>query len=88
MNDPKTITRSQYLQAFALYTMACKLQADVDRFEIEMNKVLDLSSPEFTGSRISDGIYSRPAESFDLILGYMDITVEPEGPAVSNGDRQ
>lgn len=84
MSEPKTITHSQYLQAFALYTMACRLQADVDRFEIEMNKVLGLDGPEFTGSRVSDGIYSRPPESFDLILGYVDITVEPP---VSNGER-
>lgn len=81
MSEPKAITHSQYLQAFALYTMACRLQADVDRFEIEMNKVLGL---EFTGSRVSDGIYSRPPESFDLILGYVNITVEPP---VTNGDR-
>jgi hypothetical protein len=78
MNEPKTITRSQYLQAFALYTMAVRLQADVDRFEVEVNKVLGLEPPEFTGSRVSDGIYSRPAESFDLVLSYVNITVEPE----------
>jgi len=78
MSDPKTITRSQYLQALALYTMASKCQTDVDRFEIEMNRVLGLEGPEFTGSRVSDGIYSRPQESFDLVLSYVEISVEPE----------
>lgn len=78
MNEPKTITRSEYLQALALYTMACKCQADAERFEIEMNKVLGLDGPEFTGSRVSDGIYSRPQESFDLVLSYVEIAVEPE----------
>lgn len=78
MNEPKTITRSEYLQALALYTMASKCQVDAERFEIEMNKVLGLEGPEFTGSRVSDGIYARPQESFDLILSYVKIAVEPE----------
>lgn len=78
MSEPKTITRSQYLQAFALYTMAANLQRDVDRFEIEMNKVLGLEEPEFTGSRVSDGIFASPQEPFDRVLSYVKITVEPE----------
>lgn len=77
MNEPKTITRSEYLQALALYTMASRLQHDVDRFNIEMNKILNLSGPEFSDSRISDGIYARPPEPFDLVLSYVNITVEP-----------
>lgn len=84
MSEPKTITRSEYLQAFALFTMALKLQKDVDRFEIEMNKILDLEGPQFTGSRVSDGFYSRPPEPFDLVLVYAGITVEDDAPAVPN----
>ena len=87
MSEPKTISRSQYLQALALYTMAALMQADVDRFEIEMNKVLGLEPPEFTGSRVSDGIYSRPPESFDLVLSYVNITVEPEASPVTSAER-
>lgn len=78
MTEPKTISRSTYLQALALYTMASRLQQDVDRFNIEMNKVLDLDGPTFSDSRLSDGIYARPTEPFDLILGYVNITVEPD----------
>lgn len=74
----KTITRSEYLQALALYTMACRLQADVERFDIEMNKILGLEGPTFTGSRVSDGIYRNPIEPFDLVLSYVEIAVEPE----------
>jgi hypothetical protein len=78
MTEPKTITRSQYLQALALYTMASRLQQDVDRFNTEMNKLLGLDAPRFQDSRISDGIYSRPSEPFDLVLSYENIAVEPE----------
>ena len=79
MNDEKRkISRGTYLQALALYTMASRLQADVDRFNTEMNKLLDLDAPTFSDSRISDGIYSRPSEPFDLVLDYSGIEVEAD----------
>lgn len=78
MSEPKTITRSEYLQALGLYTMACRLQQDVERYNIEMNKILGQDPPTFQDSRLSDGIYSRPPEPFDLVLGYAGITVQPE----------
>jgi hypothetical protein len=78
MSEPKTITRGEYLQALALYTMACRLQQDVERFNIEMNKILGLDAPAFQDSRFSDGIYARPPEPFDQVLGYSEITVAEE----------
>lgn len=78
MDEPKTISRTTYLQALGLYTMACRLQQDADRFNTELNKMLGLDAPTFTDSRVSDGIYSRPAEPFDLVLEYSKITVESE----------
>lgn len=73
----KTITRSEYLQAFALYTLAISVRQRLDDYEVEMNKILGLEAPCYTGSRVSDGFYSGPPEPFDLVLGYADIQVEP-----------
>ncbi len=87
----KTISRDDYLRALALYTMASRLQADVDRFDAEMNKVLGLHVEDgHLGSRMSDGIYSRPAENFDILLGYCDIEVAAEviPPPASHGESE
>lgn len=78
MSVQRTITRSEYLQALALYTMASRLQQDVERYNTEMNKILGQDPPTFSYSRLSDGIYSKPPEPFDLVLGYAEITVEPD----------
>ena len=74
----KTITRGEYLQALALYTIASRLQQDVDRFSVEMNKILGLDAPTFSDSVATDGIYQRPPEPFDLVLSRSDIEVEAE----------
>ena len=87
MSEPKTISRSTYLQALGLYTMASRLQQDVDRFNVEMNRMLGLDAPDFQDSLLSDGIYARPPGSFDHILQNCEITVEPEASTVPNGGR-
>jgi hypothetical protein len=76
MSEAKTITRSQYLQAMALYTMVRKRQQEVDAFNIEMNRILGLDAPTFQDSRVTDGTWKD--EPFDLVLGYVNIKVEPE----------
>jgi hypothetical protein len=85
MSEPRTITRSQYLQAMALYTMVRKRQQEVDAFNIEMNKILELDAPTFQDSRVTDGTWKD--EPFDLVLSYVNITVEPDTTAVPNGER-
>lgn len=68
----------------ALYTMVKKRQQEVDAFNIEMNKILGLDAPTFQDSRVTDGTWKN--EPFDLVLGYVNITVEPESPTVPNGE--
>jgi hypothetical protein len=68
------ISRTTYLQALALYTMASRKQAEAVAYEEELHKLLGLER----GSRIGDGIYSEPAEDFDQVLGYAKIQVAPE----------
>lgn len=76
MSEPKTITRGEYLQALALYTMMRKRQQEVDAFNIEMNRLLGLDAPTYQDSRVTDGTWKN--EPFDLVLSYVNITVEPD----------
>lgn len=72
MNEPKTISRDDYLKALGLFVMGQKLAADTDRFIAVLNKHLGLEE----GSRISDGVVCQ--EDFDTVLGYCKISVEPD----------
>lgn len=80
-DEPKrTISRDDYLKGLGLFTMGQKLAADTDRFIAVLSKHLGLEE----NSRVSDGVVCQ--EDFDTVLGYCGISVEPEAPAVPNGD--
>lgn len=78
-DEPKTISRDDYYKALGLFVMGQKLAADTDRFIAVLNKHLGLEE----NSRVSDGVICQ--EDFDTVLGYCDISVEPEASPVPNG---
>jgi hypothetical protein len=63
------ITRNEYLQALALFTLASQHMRKVEEFELAMNEVLKSD----TGSHASDALYCNT--SFDSALKSMGITV-------------
>lgn len=72
---PKTISRSTYLQALGLYTMAHHHNQKADEFGNELVRLLGFEGiNDGDAGHISDAVYGDRA--FDEALKLSDITVE------------
>lgn len=71
--ETKTITRSTYLQALGLFTLATTHMRRVDESREELMRLLGIED----NGHIDDEIYS-PQHGFDKALDLEGVKVEPE----------
>jgi hypothetical protein len=77
------LTRNEYLQAYALFTMANTLSRKAYEFEWAMNRIVRPGGREFGGGHLGDAIYATEAataEIFDEALKRTGIEVEESTP--------
>ena len=76
MSEQRHIDNQTYYHAMALYILARRKQAEVDKLEFDLNKLLDTED----GSHLSDAIYEYEnlgtKEEFDNALNKMNVVVE------------
>ena len=74
--ETKTISRSTYLQALALFTMGRRRYFEARAFETELGKLLGIADDMSYAGHVSDAMY----ESGD---GNFDVALEREGVVVA-----